>query len=107
MGAYRQALEQLRPNSKISFSGEESYENLHWKDPNIDPPTKEEVEALVATLKPAWDQWEQDRKAAYPSVEEQLDLLWHTINGGQHVLPGCTWFEKIKQAKASTPKPSN
>jgi hypothetical protein len=105
MGVYRQALEQLRPNSKISFNGPESYETIHWKDTENAIPSKDEVEALVAELKPAWDQWEADRKAAYPTVEEQLDLLWHTINSGQHLLPGCAWFERIKQVKNSTPKP--
>ena len=106
MGVYRQALEQLRPTSKISFSSsDENYETLRWKDPDTQPPTKDEVEALVTQLQPAWDQWEADRKAAYPSIENQLDMLWHTINNGQHLLPGCTWFETIKHVKTSTPKP--
>jgi len=108
MGVYRQALEQLRPTSRIAFTSDlESYETIHWKDPNATKPTKEEVEALVAILKPNWDQWEDDRRGAYPSIEEQLDMLWHTVNSGQQILPGCLWHEKIRQAKASTPKPSN
>lgn len=106
MGVYKQALQQLRPNSRIAFySDEESYENLHWKDPNVEAPTKEEVEELVAQLKPEWDKWKEDRLAAYPTVEEQLDLLWHTINSGQQLVPGCKWFEAIRQAKINTPKP--
>lgn len=108
MGVYRQALEQLRPNSRISFTSNiENYETLHWKDASIDPPSKEETEALVAELQPQWDQWLANRQTAYPSVEEQLDLLWHTINSGQQLLPGCAWYECIRQAKASTPKPNN
>jgi hypothetical protein len=106
MGVYRQALQQLRPTSKISFtSSVESYETLHWKDSDTNPPSKEEVEELVAVLQPAWDQWAEDRAAAYPTVEEQLDLLWHTINNGEQLLKGCNWFERIRQAKTSTPKP--
>ena len=105
MGAYRQAFQQLAPGAKISFSGPESYETIHWKSTTIEKPTKEAVEALVAELQPAWDQWAADRQAAYPSLEEQLDLLWHTINNGQTILPGCAWFERIRQAKENTPKP--
>ena len=106
MGVYRQALQLLRPTSKISFtSSVESYETLHWKDSDTNPPSKEEVEELVAVLQSAWDQWAEDRASAYPTVEEQLDLLWHTINNGEQLLKGCNWFEQIRRAKASTPKP--
>lgn len=106
MGVYRQALQQLRPTSRIAFTTDvESYETLHWKDPNVDPPTKEEVESLVAELKPTWDKWLADRAAAYPSIEEQLDLLWHTINTDQSLVKGSKWFEAIREAKANTPKP--
>ena len=105
MGAYRQAFQQLAPGAKISFSGLESYETVHWKSTTVEKPSKETVEALVAELQPAWDQWEADRVASYPSVEEQLDLLWHTVAGGQAIVPGCAWFERIHQVKISTPKP--
>ena len=106
MGAYRQALQQLRPTSKISFSSDvENYDTLVWKDPTCQPPTREEVEARVVELQPAWDQWAIDRRASYPTIEEQLDMLWHTVNSGQHILPGCAWFETIKRIKQSTPKP--
>jgi hypothetical protein len=108
MGTYRQALQQLRPNSRITFySADENYETLHWKDSNIDPPTKEEVEELVAELQPEWDQWKIDRPAAYPTVEEQLDMLWHMVNRGEHIVKGSTWFEAVKRAKESTPRPDN
>lgn len=106
MGLVRKALQELRPNSRIAFYGdEESYEAIHWKDSNASKPTKEEFDAKIAELKPAWDKWAEDRSAAYPSVEEQLDLLWHTINSGQELKPGCSWFEMIRRAKESTPKP--
>lgn len=105
MGAYRQAFQQLAPGAKISFSGLESYETINWKLTTVEKPTKEAVESLVAELQPLWDQWETDRKSAYPSVEEQLDLLWHTVASGQAILPGCAWFERIRQAKNNTPKP--
>jgi len=105
MGAYRQAFQQLAPGAKISFSGPESYETIHWKSKTISKPTKEAVEALVAKLQPAWDKWEADRKAAYPSVEEQLDLLWHTLNRGEHFVRGNSWHDTISKIKANTPKP--
>jgi hypothetical protein len=106
MGVYRQALQQLRPNSRITFTSmEENYETLHWKDKTIEAPTKEEVEALVAELKPAWDKWAEDRPAAYPTVEDQLDMLWHMVNRGEQIVKGSVWHEAVRRAKANTPKP--
>lgn len=105
MGVYRQALEQLAPGVKISFSGPESYETIRWKSTTIEQPSKEVVEALVAELQPAWDQWEEDRRSAYPSVEEQLDIIWHALERGENFLKGNRWHEMIRQAKEKTPKP--
>ena len=106
MGAYRQALEQLAPGAKISFtSNDENYDTILWKSDTIAKPTRSEVEAKVAEIQPAWNQWDIDRRAAYPSVEEQLDMLWHTMDRGEIPGRGTVWFELIKSVKASTPKP--
>ena len=108
MGVYRQVLQQLRPNSRITFNSmEENYETLHWKDSEVAPPTKEEVEALVAELQPEWDQWTEERKTAYPTIEDQLDMLWHMVNRGEQIVKGSVWFEAVRRAKESTPKPIN
>ena len=105
MGIYKQAIEQLAPDTRFSFSSDvESYESLVWKD-TTPQPTKDVVETKVSELRPQWNQWEIDRKSAYPTVEEQLDLLWHTVNNGQQIVQGSKWFEVIKQAKNNTPKP--
>ena len=106
MGVYRQALQQLRPNSRIAFYGdEESYEALHWKDKTCDPPTKDEVELLVSQLRPQWEEYATNRQQAYPSVEDQLDMLWHMINRGEALVPGCQWHAYIKRVKDQFPKP--
>jgi hypothetical protein len=105
MGAYRQAFQQLAPGAKISFSGPESYETVHWKSKDITKPSKSDIEALVTELKPAWDKWEADRKAAYPSVEDQLDMIWHALERGEHFLRGSRWHDTISKIKANTPKP--
>jgi len=105
MGAYYQAFRQLAPDAKISFAGGvESYETVQWKS-DTPCPDKESVENLVKELQPAWDKWEADRKSAYSTVEEQLDMLWRSMELGEIPGKGSRWHEHIRQAKANTPKP--
>jgi hypothetical protein len=52
------------------------------------------------------------RKAAYPSVEEQLDMLWHELNTRGSVTSdnaddvASVWFNVINEVKERFPKPS-
>ena len=62
------------------ISGEEIYENLIWGDKNERPaPTKSEIDAEVKRLKAEYDAQEYARKRAeaYPSWQEQMDLIYH------------------------------
>ena len=54
-------------------------------------------EAEVARL-----QYKIDR--SYPSIEEQLDMLWHDMNNGV-IEKSTTFYEAIKAIKDSNPKP--
>jgi len=105
MGVYKQAIQQLAPDARFSFNSNiENYESLVWKDEST-PPSKDSVEELVNELKPAWDKWASDRKDAYPSIEEQLDMLWRSMDNGEIPGKGSRWHEHIRQVKANTPKP--
>ena len=45
------------------------------------------------------DQYQYDRASAYPSIQEQLDMLyWDSVNGT------TTWADAIAQVKADYPK---
>jgi hypothetical protein len=43
------------------------------------------------------------RKLKYPSIEEQLDMLWHSINDHRD-LKESSWFTTIEKVKTSIPK---
>lgn len=46
-----------------------------------------------------------DRKAAYPAVTEQLDMLWHAMDDG--TMPRIEpMYSQIKAVKAANPKPT-
>lgn len=103
---YAQAISSLYPNASWSMDGE-SYDGLWWFAGNEDPkPTEEELKKYIAKLKrqAKKDQYKLDRASEYPSVEEQLDMLWHMID--EEELPGkdSTFYKTLLLAKQKYPK---
>jgi hypothetical protein len=100
------ALAQLRPNAHWHLVGDEKYENIVWTDPNTRKPSREEVEPLAAQFVADHQaaQYRRDRKKQYPSVNEQLDMLWHAMDDG--ALPRVdSFYDAIKAVKDANPKP--
>jgi hypothetical protein len=93
------ALQSLRPGASWSILGED-YENLIWSDENeLPPPTEEEVQVEIERLKAEYNnnQYQRDRASAYPSIEDQLDTLYHQGYDG--------WKARIDEVKNKYPKP--
>jgi hypothetical protein len=96
------ALISLRPNSQWSLQGD-NYEGLTWLDQNTTAPTKEEVLNEVERLQSEYDSYEYQRQRAeeYPSIQEQLDMLyWDKVNGTNN------WQTTISEVKAKFSKNS-
>ena len=81
------------PNNK-------TYANLVVLDGGIKPTEKECTDGLAA-MQAAWnleyDSYKSQRKAEYPSIEDQLDTIYHSGVAG--------WKTKIKAIKDKYPKP--
>lgn len=73
-----QAISNLRPTSSFSLMGDK-YETLIWQDSNTQPPTLEEVNAEIARLEAEYvaTQYKRDRAKEYPSIQDQLDYIYH------------------------------
>jgi len=93
-----QALLELRPGASWSLNGD-TYEGLTWLDEVQFKPTEQEIADKVAELKAEYTnkQYQRDRKKAYPSIEDQLDTLYH---GGYDA-----WKQSITDIKNKHPKP--
>lgn len=89
------ALLSLRPNSEWLLSDGV----LEWLDQSQTQPTDAEIAAEVARLQAAYDaaEYQRQRAAAYPSIADQLDLLYH---GGMDA-----WKAAIEAVKLEYPKP--
>ncbi len=83
-----------------SDSSNKIYANLIVHDGSTKPTEKECTDGLKA-LQDAWDlennSYKSKRRAEYPSVVDQLDLIYHSGIDA--------WKAKIKETKDKYPKP--
>lgn len=86
-------------------------DQLNWDSGNsITKPSKSAIEAKQAELKTAWDaaqyqrdrvdKYNQNKSDTYPSIGDQLDMIYHDqVNGT------TTFKDAIKAVKDKHPKP--
>lgn len=89
------ALLSLRPGAQWILRGDD----LEWFDTEQTQPTEAELQAEIARLEADYiaKQYQRDRAAAYPSIADQLDLLYHQGIDG--------WKAAITAVKQEYPKP--
>ena len=90
-------LQIIRPGAQWSLNGDD-YDGLIWLDAVQAKPTAEEIEAATSGVKVSIlaNQYKQLRAAAYPSIPDQLDAIFH---GG---IEG--WMAEIQAVKDAYPK---
>ena len=88
------ALQYLRPNAQWVLRGD----SLEWMDTEQTQPTDSEITAEIARLQADYEakEYQRQRAAAYPSMADQLDLLYH---GGMDA-----WKAAINAVKEEFPK---
>ena len=79
------------------ISGNSDGTNMSYDDGQT-PPTEEEIQAKITELQADYDskQYQRDRAVAYDPIPEQLDQIYHDMDG---------WKAKIKAVKDKYPKP--
>jgi hypothetical protein len=50
-------------------------------------------------------QYQRDRQQIYPSLGNQLDMLWHELNVSGSLSTNGNWFQSIQEVKQQYPKP--
>ena len=80
-----------------NLSGNSDGTNMSYDDGQT-PPTEEEIQAKITELQADYDskQYQRDRAVAYDPIPEQLDQIYHDMDG---------WKAKIKAVKDKYPKP--
>ena len=95
------ALQSLRSGSQWVLRGD-TYEGLEWLDGG-EPPTEEEVLAEIERLQAEYDANEYQRLRQYPTIGDQLDMLWHAIDTNS-LNKTSDFYTAIKAVKDAYPK---
>lgn len=92
------AILSLVPGAEIVLRGED----VEWINPSTAPVTEKQIQDEIVRLQQEYEnnQYQRDRAAEYPSIQQQLDMqYWDSVNGT------TTWVDAINAIKAKYPKP--
>jgi len=93
------ALLSLRPGAQWTLNGEV----LTWSDETQTCPTNQEIQNEVDRLQGEYESNEYQRLRQYPSIGDQLDMLWHAIDAGT-LNKTSDFYTTIKAVKDAHPK---
>ena len=91
------AIVALRPTSTFTMR-DQDYSTIEWSDTENTQPTLEECNTKLAELQALWDakMYQHNRAEEYPSIEDQLDDIFHNGIDG--------WKTTIQAIKDKYPK---
>ena len=92
------AIISLYPKAVWELNGDE-YEGLVWRSNDIAKPTEQELLTECDRLQAEYDnkEYQRQRAAAYPSIADQLDTIYHEGIDA--------WKAQIAAVKQEYPKP--
>ena len=98
------ALTEMCPDCQFVLRGYE-YEDIEWSDKNAhEMPSRDALEQKIREImhrQRARNSYVPQRMRAYPSIQDQLDMLfWDQVNGTN------AWKETIQAIKNRYPKPT-
>ncbi len=98
------AIVALRPTSSFSLTADD-YSTMNWNDKDNAVPSEADINTKLAELTTAYNakKYQNARAAEYPSVQEQLDLLYKDMLADKGDKTG-TWFSAVKKVKDDNPK---
>jgi len=97
------AINNLRPGARWDLSNTTF---VGWEDEEgREPPTWDEIQAEIVREVKIYNYYlyERNREKDYPSVKDQLDMLYHDLKAGN--LNNGTWMTAIETVKENNPKP--
>ena len=94
----------LSINPKAQITVREDIDNIEWLH-GTTPISKADIEAKMVEVQAEYDANQYQRDRVYPSIGDQLDMLWHTMdkdNELQHKF--YDFYQTIKKVKVAHPK---
>ena len=103
MSNITKAILKINPNAQVSVSNND-IDNIQWHD-GTTPISKADIEAKMVEVQADYDAKQYQRDRVYPSIGDQLDMLWHSIDrDGELKSKYYDFYEAIKAVKVKNPK---
>ena len=97
------AILKINPTAEVSVSGDD-INTITWEN-GTTPIPKADIEAKMVELQADYDAKQYQRDRIYPSIGDQLDMLWHSIDrDGELKSKYYDFYEAIKAVKVKNPK---
>ena len=95
----------INPNAKVSVSGTDINTcEITWHNGTTPIPV-DDIEAKMIEVQADYDAKQYQRDRVYPSIGDQLDMLWHSIDrDGELKSKYYDFYEAIKAVKVKNPK---
>jgi hypothetical protein len=97
------AIKKINPNAEFSINADD-INQITWLN-GTTPIPKADIEAKMVELQADYDAKQYQRDRVYPSIGDQLDMLWHSIDQDPALKSKYfSFYEAIKSVKVKNPK---
>ena len=99
------AIQAINPNAEVSVNADD-INQITWLN-GTTPISNEDILAKQAELKADYDakKYQRDRANEYPSWQDQMDMLWHSIDENAELKTKYfKFYEACKAVKVKYPK---
>jgi hypothetical protein len=97
------AILKINPTAEVSVSGND-INTITWEN-GTTPIPKADIEAKMVEVQAEYDANQYQRDRVYPSIGDQLDMLWHSIDKDPELKSKYfDFYEAIKAVKVKHPK---
>ena len=102
------AIKALDSSAQFSVNAED-VNQITWYDGNPNSITVAQIQAKQTELQTAYaaQAYARTRAAAYPSIGDQLDMLWHAVDTGDWTaakVKTTSFYTELKAVKDANPK---
>ena len=100
-----EAILKINPNAQVSVNGSDINTcEIEWLN-GTTPIAKADIEAKMVEVQAEYDANQYQRDRVYPSIGDQLDMLWHSIDQNPKLKSEYfEFYEAIKAVKVKHPK---
>jgi len=97
------AIKKINPNAQFTINADD-INQITWHN-GTTPIPKADIEAKMVEVQAEYDAKQYQRDRVYPSIGDQLDMLWHSIDQNSALKSQYfDFYEAIKAVKVKNPK---